>query len=345
MNTPPFLYFLPKTGAVTPKQNILVLETFSNGPPQMSEIGSIRQAVDQIGHLRKQTPWTDIIVDTDAPAGREILRRTKQFLQFHENGYDPHFHLSQLFRTLKNRLPETPTAAPPDCVDLIVSMLFSARSLGGRRPCMKTDPLIAEVGLRDDPLALADHERKEFLSHPLCTVPKFFIDESKRVLGGTNTASADQEVPELVQLAGRIATIQQSPFPDRPYNWLFTGVTPEGPLRSRVDDFIHSALCGATRKQCNIHLAQVELVRKIDRLMESINIRSSRLFAGAGNTDRYERIRGFLELIFGTWAQSLYRDTEVKPRLVNTALLNSETRWRFEQMIPLIERGQHDHHL
>ena len=339
MHNEQFVYLLPRTDVTARKKNILIIEKHPGIPVVMTEAHSIKQAVGIIDRVRKETPRSDIIVDTGAPAGRDILLRTQNLLRFNEKDYDPRYYLSQLFLMLKHRIPEAPYIEQREFIDEVVGMLFSARSLGGRRPCTKADALIAEIGLGREPPIPTDQRFEGAFLHPLCLVPRFFVSESSRILGKRTPLLGNKEMTEMVRLAFRIATIRQSPFPDSPYPWLFPDREAAAGLRSRTDDFIYAALGGTTRTRKKLHEnhpAQVEVVRIVDRLMALIDIQASRLFNGPMNANRYDRIRGFLELIFGVWTYSLYGHPTVKPQIVNTSLLNHRVRERFEQLIQLL---------
>ncbi|HBT75916.1 MAG TPA: hypothetical protein DEB39_03115 [Planctomycetaceae bacterium] len=78
----------------------------------------------------------------------------------------------------------------------------------------------------------------------------------------------------------------------------------------------------------------MEIVRIVDRLMKTVDIRRSRLFHGSLNGERYARIRAFIELVFGVWMRSEYADARVRPPVVDTSLLSPDVRKRFEHMIP-----------
>lgn len=340
MNNEHFVYLLPRTDVAAERKRILVLEKHPGVPVLVTETGSIKQASALIGRIRDSVPSTEIIVDTGASAGRDILYRTMDRLKFNGREFDPNFHLSQLYEFLKGKMPAGTGngADTKEFEDLAVSMLFSARSTGGRRPCMKGDTVVVRAARNDPEKTPSEELHTDCFLHPLCFVPRFFIEESNRILGRQSVFLKDTDMQDTVRLAVCLSRIRQSPFPIRDFGWLF----PRGEagavagLRSRTDDFIHAVLDGTTRTRKTVtakNPVQSEIVRLVDRLLRSVDIESSRLFSGPANGNRYDRIRNFLDLVFDVWTHSLYVDTEPRPQVMNLGMLNDHSRKRFEQAL------------
>ncbi len=214
MHHEPFVYFLPRTDVAAQKKHILVIEKQPGTPVVMSETSSIQQAAALIGTIRDRAPRTHIIVDTGASAGRAVLLRIRERLTFNDREYDPCLFLSQLFPTLQSGIPEKPYGADDPFAQHAASLVFAPRSTGGRRPCTKTDLLIALVGLDDKEPEPGCKPYTDLFLHPLCLVPRFFALESNRALGTKEVFLPDELVTEMVRLAYRFAAIRQSPFPD-----------------------------------------------------------------------------------------------------------------------------------
>lgn len=338
MNNEHFVYLLPRTDVAAHQKSILILEKHPGMPVVMTEAGSIKQAVSIVGRIRDATPTAEIIIDTGAPAGRDILHRSKGHLKFNARRFDPKIHLSQLFSLLKRKIPQRCHTGDQDFIELAVSKLFSARSLGGRRPCTESDSTVVEAGLSNPDTLLSDRIFTECFLHPLCFVPRFFIEESNRILGRRSTFLQERDMQDIVRLAACLARLRQSPFPTGEYAWFFaTGEWDHSVcLRSLVDDFIFSVLAGSTntrKRMSKKYPIQAEIVRLADRLLTSVEIQSSRLFAGNLNAHCYDTIRGFLDLICEVWTHSLYLDTDPRPQVMNLSVLASPLRQRFEQAV------------
>lgn len=338
MNNEHFIYLLPRTDIAAHPKRILILEKHPGLPVVMTEASSIKQAAVLIGRIREASPNAEIIIDTGAPAGRDILWRSKKHLKFNERHLDPKIQLSRLFHLLKRKIPKKLHASDPAFIALAVSKLFSARSLGGRRACSRSDLTVLEAALCDPNKPLPNRIFTACFLHPLCFVPRFFVEESNRILGKRSTFLAEKDKQDIVRLALCLARLRQSSFPSGEYGWFFTGGEEDSSVSSRsiVDDFIFTVLEGSThaRKRAIRHYPiQAEIVRTADRLLQSIDIQASRLLSGAANGSRYDRICGFLELICQVWTHSLYFGTDYKPQVVNLSMLAQSLRRRFEQAV------------
>jgi hypothetical protein len=242
-------------------------------------------------------------------------------------------HLAQLFHTVREKIPKQ--AFPMDRVflNLVTNHLFTARNQGGQRPCTEMDMLLARIAVCNAHEELPEPLVSRMYDCPLCSVPKFFLHRAQSFDANLRES---EFVPKIIEIAGMIARLRQSPFPEGYHHWLFEKgeSTSETERKSRVDDFIFDALEGTTskRNKCRRdYPIQTKIVRTVDQFLEAIHIDGVSLFHPPVALDRYERIRGFLELLLETWSMSLYADQRNRPQIVNLSRLNERYHAAFAQ--------------
>ncbi len=319
-----YVYFLPRTDDAAEKKTFLLIQQLPGYSTMISDVASVKEAVSVIRNIRLKTPWCHVLIDTGCLPGRNLLTKTVPYFPSGPPNADCRLYLAQLFHRLRETIPKK--IYPTDRVFLnhVTGRLFAARNQGGRRPCTEMDILLARVAAYDTPDDLPERLGSRLYDSQLCSVPKFFLHRA--LSQGLNAEFAKTElVPNILRMAGLIAKLRQSPFPESYHNWLFETAdsVSEPELKSRVDDFIYRALDGTTskRNKCRREYPiQAKIVRSVDRFLESINIEGVSLFSSP--LDRYERIRGFLELILETWSMALYADRRNRPQIVNLSRLN-----------------------
>lgn len=340
MNIECFVYILPQADVAAHQKNVFLIEHGPGGPPILSELDSVRQAVSRLNEIREMSPETTIIIDTATQTGREILYRSKHLLGTFHHGYDTGMCLCQLFYTVEKKMPGRSHQEIRKFLDRTIPLLFSARSLGGCRPCMVGDVIVAETAVLRPGKILPAQTIEQLYDHPIAAVPRFFAQKAKETLavGFFN----DKRVHEdIVALTLNIARVRQSPFPAANDNWFFISDAVENQAirQSRIDDFICSVLSDTITNRKTVlqnHPIQGEIVRYVDRFFTAISIPSCRIFSDRIAFNRYTRIRSFMELILEYWSLELYRDTEVKPQIVDLSILRDSVRTEFEQFMTAV---------
>ena len=331
-----FVWFVPATSDPAQRKGFYCYErTRAKDPVIRSQVGSIKRAAAIIGEIWDENPRRSVIVDVGVYAGRELLRRVTPLLTFDASGFESRFFLTQQFPLVRGC-----DFAPNESVS---NGLLAARSVGGKRPCCVYDPLIARVGDRggmsgrtSSKLSSADARR--LTAHSLCRVPLFFVEEAKRVHGTKTGYDAKLLERDILQLAVCVAMLCQSPFPVDTGTLMFTGKDVPGsfPARSVMDDFIYAALSGPTKSRNN--LAQkapvaCETVRRADKFLADIDVAATKIFESGHNRSRYARIRCFLDLLWGAWTVSFYKEAYEGIPIVDQCLLQRPTRTRFVKFL------------
>lgn len=335
MNDQTYVYFLPRTDNAAEKKKFLLIQRISGFSAMISEAASLKEAVSIIRNIRHKTPWFHVIIDTDSLPGRDLLTRVSPLFPRHHPTRHPTLFLAQLFQQVKARIPENVFPVDGEFVTHVTSLLFSRRNQGGRRPCTGMDVLLAQIAVESKKDSLPAHLVDRLYRYPLCAVPKFFMTQARQQGLGLDMP-ASEFIREINALAGSIAKRRQSPFPVAYHNWLFDGAesASQAELKSRVDDFIFRALDGTTsqREKCSRHYpVQTQIVRRVDRFLNAVSIENASIFCGSVAFDRYERIRGFLELVLETWSMTLYADHTNKPQIVNLSRLDQRHHAAFAQ--------------
>ena len=339
MNPNNFVFFLPRTDDAAGKKTILLIEKASeNDSLILTELGSVRRAVSMIQDIRATAPGKVIAVDTACSVGRDLLCRSRSSLKFNERGYDPLFFLSQLFFLVRDWMPAHAQVRDSSFTKPVIDLLHTARSNGGRRPCMISDLLIAEIGTRLSRDDLPQNLAEQLTKHPLGQVLRYFADTSRRILGDRVRSDPVHVKRILLRLATTLASLHQSAFPFCDDHWMSPGIIPEDRADRirQVDNFIFDVLEGSTHTRKSLRKSQTipsRVVRITDEFLTAIDLRAVPVFHEPAGSNRYERIRGFLALIFNTWTLSLYADCVTKPQIVDLSLLRSPAREEFQRTI------------
>jgi hypothetical protein len=172
----------------------------------------------------------------------------------------------------------------------------------------------------------------------------FFVDEAKRVPGAKTSYDAKLLERDILQLAVCIASLCQSPFPVDKAAYVFTGNfattgkdSQNSPsARSVMDDFIFAALSGPTKAKRT--LAQkvpvaCEIIRRVDKFLAEIDVSATKIFESVINRNRYDRIRSFLDLLFGAWTVSFYKEAYESLPIVDLCLMQRPARTRFAKFL------------
>ena len=328
-----FVWLVPATSDPAQRKGFYCYEhTRAKDPVIRSQIGSIKRAASVIGEIWDENPNRPVIVDVGVYAGRELLRRVTSLLTFDAAGFEPRFFLTQQFPLVKGC-----EFAADESVRV---GLLAARSVGGKRPCCVFDPLIAKVGDRGKRMSpkLSSVDARRMTEHPLCRVPLFFVEEAKRCHGSKTGYDAKLLERDILQLALGVATLCQSPFPVDKGFLVFSGgeCCDSSSARSVMDDFIFAALSGPTKGRSSfIQKSPVacETVRRTDKFLAELNIAATKIFESGINRSRYARIRSFLDLLWGAWAVSFYKEAYESIPIVDLWLLQKPTRTRFEKFL------------
>jgi len=335
-----FVWLVPATSDPAQRKGFHCYErTSAKDPVIRSHVSSIKRAAAIIKEIGEIDPKRPVIVDVGAYAGRELLRRVAPLLIFDESGFESRFFLTQQFPLVR----DYGFAAH----ESVRYCLFSARSVGGKRPCCAFDPLIARIGVGNVKAQsqLSAVDARGMIIHPLCRVPLFFVDEAKRVHGAKTSYDAKLLERDILELAVGIASLCQSPFPVDTAAYVFTGnfATVAGKdssgtpsVRSVMDDFIFAALSGPTKARKT--LAQkapvaCEIIRRADKFLADIDVSATKIFESVINRNRYDRIRSFLDLIFGAWTVSFYKEAHESIPIVDLCLMQRPTRTRFVHLL------------
>ena len=335
-----WVYFLPRTNLTAAKKEFLLFERASETNSScQSEIGSLKRATLLIQQIKATAPHTTVILDTATESGRELLKRSIPLVRFGTNGYDTTFQLCQLFDRVKGQIPAARHGYDPILSDQVLSYLFSARSQGGCRPCQKEDTLIAEIGRLSPNRSVPARLGKALFSHPLCLVPRFFVEETKRCRGTETHYRATEIERQILQIGTGLARLRQSLFPIEDSSWSFGSLLidvtdPEMPisLKSHLDDFLFAVLSGSTRARGRADSSfpvQSAIVRAADRFLAALEIETTLLFHEKIQPNRYERIRGLLDLLLGVWTFSCYADCVDRPQIIDSSILEATVRENF----------------
>lgn len=334
-----YVFLLPRTEVPGRRKKFLVLEEGPKIPVLITETSSIRQAAGLVGEIARDSPGTEIVVDTGCAAGRDLLLRiVSQFVA----GKPPcPFSVSQIYQQVREKIPEKNVSADSAFIRDVKGLLFGPRSNGGRRPFTAGDVLIAEIGVHTKRTGQPSATIKSLSEHPLCTVPRFLMEETRR--NTDHVVSFDENLlkQDVILLATNIAKTRQAPFPIGPYQWLFPeNQWPAGDcVRSALHDFLFAVLDSGTRRRKKVRErfpAQCGIVNVLNHISDSLDLQASGLFRESLCGHRYDLICGLLQLIFETWTLSFYRDQENKPQIVDLSLLNYATSKNFEKTLSLI---------
>lgn len=334
-----YVYFLPRTETPGRRKRFLVVEEGPKIPVIVTETDSIRRTADLVGELVRKSPVPDVIVDAGCATGRDLLFRT--FTLFAPEKFSGRLYVSHLFQQVRESMPEKTVTADSGFIREVKGLLFGPRSNGGRRPFVPGDSLIAEIGVHPKRTLLPSETIRALSEHPLCTLPRFLIEETRRNTDRPIAFDEDALKQDMILLATNIAKTRQAPFPIGPYRWLFPesdGPANDG-LRSSLHDFLFAVLDAGPRRRKKIRErfpTQSQVVGILNRLIQALDLPSSGLFRDERCGNRYDLICALLQLIFETWTLSLYRDRENKPQLVDLSLLNYATSKNFEKTLSLI---------
>jgi len=185
---------------------------------------------------------------------------------------------------------------------------------------------------------LSTADARRMTEHPLCRVPLFFVEEAKRFHGSKTGYDAKLLERDILQLALCVAALCQSPFPVDRGTLVFTGneVPGSAQARSVLDDFIFEALSGPTKGRSNLARKSpvaCETVRRTDKFLAELGVAATKIFESRVNRNRYARIRSFLDLLWGAWAVSFYKEAYEGIPIVDLWLLQKPARTRFEQFL------------
>lgn len=331
-----YVFFLPRTDVPGRRKKFLVIEEGPKIPVIVTESGSIRETSGLIAELARKSPGTDVIVDTGSAIGRELLFRVFPLFQSKENSR--HLFVSQVFQQLKGTIPDKNVFTDPGFIREVKGLLFGARSNGGRRPFVPGDGLIAEIGTHKKRTQQPSDTIKRLSEHPLCIVPRFFMEETCRDAEHADGFDEDAFKQDIILLAMNIAKTRQAPFPSGPYRWLFpeNGRPVNDCVRSSLHDFIFAVLDAGPRRRKKVRErfpVRSMIVCVLDRMVRSLDLSTAGLFRENLCGHRYDLICGLLQLIFETWTLSLYQDREHKPQVVDLSLLTYTTGKNFERTL------------
>ena len=335
-----YLFFMPQTDEVSRKKTLWLVDR-TGQDAVISELRSIKRAEELINRVYTERLSTQIVIDTACQTGRELLRRLKHISQEKNRIW-----LTQAYYQLK----QSPVWKPGILQKRIIDDAISApRSNGGKRPCLLPhDLLCAELGSQTSKkLTLTAKQAVTLFEHPICCVPRFFIQATTESLGALTKFDAKIVEHTSVMLAANLLKLRQSPFPMFEYGWFSTYPTLEQVQRSpqqtklinrnRVDDFIFSVTEASTRvreEQIAKYPIQSELVRLADNLLSDLDIGSTRILKLDCNRSRYGRIRTFLNLMVEVWTWHLYADCKNnRPDVLDLSVFQAPARKRFNGIV------------
>jgi hypothetical protein len=356
-----FIFLMPDV--IKNRWNAFYLAEKTGTQPDVlvTRIRSLRKAEDLIRRVTMEGGDTEIILDTQTAEGRRLLFRVLPCIPCTEEKetekkptsglvWSRRVFLTQLAGRFRPKDPERSAACTlaelqeeienPFRENLLDS-LRSARSLGGKRPCMLFDKISCEVYRRTKSGTTPPAVLKKLFTHPLTDVLKFLIDDCRE--GDPNFTLDNPVRTEQVMLliAAGLSVLDQVFLPDgntdRPLfdQWLRKNTRDyaEVSLDSLLFLFLDDEETSAGLRKSNPVLTEV--LRNTRELTRHLQPYLFRLFGTEFLGNERDAVRTLLEPVLARHLYCCYADTDPKPDLLPWHLFQPEARERFQRrMLP-----------
>ena len=336
------IYLLPKTDKPSERKEVLLIETPSNCDPIVTNVSSLKSAVNLFIKIRKESPKKKVVLDVGCMTGRQLLSRVTDQLNF-KKGYDKNVLLTQLFECLvtgKRKIEPT-----PGTIASYLSLTERTGDIGGVRQVTENDAVLAEVAVKtakSDKLTI--DLAKKLYSHPIGFIVRFFTKIAKEFQGTQTNFNGKILEKDTLQFIMLLSKMWQAPAfrePLLPWYCFIEGaarhkVSPSRDLAywshkasQQLFDFIYSVLesTSRTRKDA-LERRPVfgRLILTTDRIAEQLRLEFYKVFQLDVYNTRSKRVFYLIDMAVALWHTSIGRP--------GTAYFNPE----WNGMIPLIAK-------